>query len=580
MRKIIGNNIFFISILFIVIPFFLISFYSVPSADDYETAHKSLKQGYITFQINHWNEWNGRYVSTAIQSAPLFMNFHIYGMIAFILLSLFVHAVYLLLRKIFASSSKMSAFLGALSFLAIYILLIPITSNFYWLSGSATYFLPIILFLYLLSILYKIIYKKKQAIFSIVGGSFLIFLIIGTSETSMFLLDIFLLMLFMIYIFYYRKIHWHLVIFGSIAFISTMLVVLAPGNAIRKSRFSGGGDLFTAIKKSISSTIDFSYTWLFNDSILWLVIIIIFLLAVLSFNKHNKKECVFNTHPLLAFLFIFLFTCSGFFVPYFSFGTYGPDRTLALIQFVFLFSLLYFIAVLANYFVDNIYSNFSKVNIKVITFFTSILLGIVLFITFATNQNLRLAYNEISSSKIAKFYTENKEIRDILINNSEKIIVLPSPSHIPKTNSFRGKENFKWMAKYHMKKYNNSMEDISMDDYRIIFRNLGHISDNAEGVFVFFDKQSKSLIYRVKDSNKDDVDNYDLRIFPKKDILYGKEREQGYVDKSFSWKEGKTVLNGYEYYVVHLPKHWELDKIMTSQVDSENEVLWSSEIKL
>lgn len=588
MKKVIQDNIYvisgFVAILLIVVPFFLISFYSVPSADDYETARESLKRGYITYQIDHWTDWNGRYTSTAIQSAPLLMNFVIYGIIPFILFGLFIHATYLLLRNtcLLDKLQKMQVLLAALFLLAIYCLSIPITSNFYWLSGSATYFLPTILFLYLLSVLYKVIYKGIKSFALTLIGSFLIFFIVGTSETAMLLLDIFLLVLFLIYILYRRKINWSLVAFETISFISSLIVVLAPGNAVRKSNFSGGGDISTAVIKSVGATIDFSHTWLFTDSILWLFTVVLFGLAVILFGKYNKEKCgILSIHPLLALVFVPLFTFVGFFVPYFSFGSYGPERTLALIQFVFVFSLLYVILVLAHYFVHKVYSNFSENVFSMVGFFTGVLFFTGVFIVFSTNQNLRLVYNEIFSGKVSNFYDENKEIRDILISSSDKKVALPRPSSVPQSNSFRGDENFRLMAKYHMKKYDDSMQNIAMKDYKIIQRNLSSMSNDIKEQTVFFDEQSKSLIYRIKKDHKNNVDVYKLSVFPKNDkILYGEEQKQGYSNQSFSWNKTKSAIDEYLYFVKSLPKNWEIDKIVTGQTNSENEELWSIEIKL
>ena len=55
----------------VVFPFLFLALFSVPSADDYDMIASSIQNGYVQSQINQWFDWNGRYVSTALQSAPV-----------------------------------------------------------------------------------------------------------------------------------------------------------------------------------------------------------------------------------------------------------------------------------------------------------------------------------------------------------------------------------------------------------------------------------------------------------------------------------------------------------------------------
>lgn len=205
----------------VVFPFLFLALFSVPSADDYDMIASSIQNGYVQSQINQWFDWNGRYVSTALQSAPVFANFVVYSLFSLGLILGFIYSNFLLFGKFF-SSIKFKKFLAlffGVFFFAIYAVNIPETSNFYWLSGSATYFLPIILFNFLLLNLCIVLKENGKTFLNYIAGSLLVALIVGTSEVSMVALDVFLALVFLMSIFYGKKrIFSPLLFYGVIAF--------------------------------------------------------------------------------------------------------------------------------------------------------------------------------------------------------------------------------------------------------------------------------------------------------------------------------------------------------------------------
>lgn len=562
----------------VVFPFLFLALFSVPSADDYDMIASSIQNGYVQSQINQWFDWNGRYVSTALQSAPVFANFVVYSLFSLGLILGFIYSNFLLFGKFF-NSIKFKKFLAlffGVFFFAIYAVNIPETSNFYWLSGSATYFLPIILFNFLLLNLYIVLKENRKTFLNYIAGSLLVALIVGTSEVSMVALDVFLALVFLMSIFYGKKrIFNPLLFYGVIAFFASLLVVLAPGNLNRASRFTEKGSFADSLPTAVFSFIEYVHKWFFSDSYLWLFFIVIFMASLIYFRKYSND--LFNVPPIIAVIFSVCIPIISFFVPNYTFNSNGPERTLALIQFIMLFSSLYFVISVARYFSQFIEKNsFYNSHDFTLLFF---LLLLIFLLTNLFSSNVKNAYNDIFSGAFFHFYKENVEFMEsvCLSKNQDAKVYLSQPTVIPETNAFRGKENYYFMLKYCGTDFQSSSSNIKFRDLKIIERNLSKMNKRDDMYLVEYDKKTHSIIYRIR---KDEAAVTQIQI----DFFSVSPKKQEIVSsgsKVFEWVRTGYTLGDYDYYVFHLDGVGEgVRKIITGQKDGRGNYIWQKKIKI
>ena len=77
-----------------LLPFFLASFYTHPSADDFGYAVRGLKLGWLEAQKHYYQNWSGRYTATSLLSgSPVyFRNLVLYKLMPVIWMSLLTAA--------------------------------------------------------------------------------------------------------------------------------------------------------------------------------------------------------------------------------------------------------------------------------------------------------------------------------------------------------------------------------------------------------------------------------------------------------------------------------------------------------
>ncbi len=552
-------------------PFFFLFFRSAPSADDYEMALKSKKEGYFKEQVIQWHQWNGRYTATAFQSAPVLMNIAAYQLVGVIMLFTFLHAGYLFIRTTFKIKNRAVPLLFSLTFLFFYILVSLETTNFYWLSAQATYVLPIILFLYFLSLLHL----RKCALICYSVGALMVFLLVGTSEVAMLFFDFFLLFLFLIYFFQKKQFSWKIFFYGLIAFFSSLLLVLAPGNRIRAGKFSGGKDVTDALVQAFFSTKEFVYKWIFVDSYFWLFLVSVFLFTLVYSQKN--KNITYKIHPVISFFLVNILIFIAFFVPNYSFGSNGPERAQAFIQFIAFFSYALFMVSCAAYFSRSTFSKDYADTKNSMIFVGKFLYMAFLILTILKSDNLTTAYEDVFSKKATIFYNENREfIKEIEKGKNDKP-ELSSFSAVPKTNAFRGNENFVWICRYYEKDCLHDSRYLKISDKKIIEEHMEEFKDMPQDNFVVYSEKDRALIYSSRSDKQEDVS---LKLFADKALLRGEDKKKGYFTRDFVWrKKGKQISENY-YHVEHLPAGYVFKKAETGLKEGDGNKNWEQVIVL
>lgn len=422
--KLFKSDNFIISIgILSILPFIIISFFNNPSADDFCFNCKSRDLGFWNAQLSWYNDWIGRYFSSAVLSIkPLVSNsFLIYKIIPVILLTSLFTSIYYLSSLLFVNLKKKDFFILTFFILTLYLIQMPsISQGFYWLAGSITYQLSNILAILLFYFLIKLIEtnERKYLILSIIFA----FFVIGSNEASMLLISFLIGVIFIFKSIQQKKINFSILILLIFVIIFSAIVIKSPGNAIRASNYINKNQIFYAIYKSILAVK--SYLGI------WLPFIIVF--TFIFFDYFNKKieiktSKIFKVNPIIVFLIVFSIPFIGFFTGYWSIGRTPPFRTINVIYFYFLIGLIYLAFVL--------FFKLKQSNDNFITFskWVKYSLFIIIFIQLGQENNIRTAYSDLFSGKASNYDLELRNRYKIIQNSSNDILHVPELTSTPTT---------------------------------------------------------------------------------------------------------------------------------------------------
>ncbi len=232
----------FVLLVVLVAPFFVLTFFAHPSADDYCYAQVFRDGSYWGNIRGEYLGWKGRYsaiffsvsyheFSTRLHGGTGMLKTYPYALI--VLLASLFGALYVFVRSLLEGvASRTQTLYCTLGLGALYLSTIPKASaTLYWLDGASQYQIGGILLLLSLAALMKL-YRLGQTRVAITTG-FLIFIAIGASELVMLMLVAVVAVMAIDRIFIHKRnrLLWTAVCVVTLA--STALLVLAPGNFVR-----------------------------------------------------------------------------------------------------------------------------------------------------------------------------------------------------------------------------------------------------------------------------------------------------------------------------------------------------------
>ena len=448
----------FITGLFIytILPFLALMLYNHPSSDDFTYANLVFQKGFFGSQSFWYINWSGRYIGTVVLSLnPLvFHSIILYKLMPFLLVSGLMYAFYFLIDNVFSGMSKKNKCLICFLFIIAYFYQMPrIVSGLYWFAGAGTYQLGNIFSLLMFGNLIK--YLKHKKVKNLYFAAVFLFLLIGSNETAMFLMDILLFIILVLYHFSFKskRIHFNrkhqniFFILIGLAVVFSLIVILAPGNSVRATHFPHKYQL-TSFKKAYDLFLDY---W-----IKWTAFTFVMILFFISFidRKLLIKVKPFITHPVISFVILTGITYSGFFPAFWSMGEPPPLRTVNVIYFFYLLLWMYFAL-----------SIFTYINNDTSLFLPYTLIIILLIVTgtyYLKQNNVKTAYKDWLSGR-AKSYNAQLNKRYQMIQkfkaNHKKTdtLTVPKLKNIPKTIFFKDftSDNVKnWRNASYAKYYN------------------------------------------------------------------------------------------------------------------------------
>jgi hypothetical protein len=324
-----------------LIPYFLLSYYCNPSADDFSFAIKA-REGDLLQQLkSEYSSWNGRYFSNVlVLLSPLsFSSLSVYKILPVILILLTICSNYFLLLQLAGKIfSKLKIFAAAVILSLLFIYQVPdLAEGIYWYTGAVTYHAGNILTLLYAGLIIK--WFRTNAPFR--KKIYFILLIIpaciipGMNEVIMLFLIGFQLLI--VIISFKNHLQWKPMLLLFVLIIAaSSFVIFSPGNAGRSMQFDGDHRLLYSVAFSLLQFIRFFCEWI---SSLPLFIASFFYILIHEELKNKsilfKNSFYLSPYTTLALMPIVIFICV--FPPYWSTGLLGQHRTVNVAYFLFVF---------------------------------------------------------------------------------------------------------------------------------------------------------------------------------------------------------------------------------------------------
>ncbi len=314
--------------------------YIHPYLDDFAYAGAGRISGLLERWLHEYQHWNGRWASNIlVLRGPLVQGLEhgllLYRMVPVLLLLLTMMCAWMLVRGLLGQwLGTWRTWIAAAVFLALYLHLMPHAGEgFYWYTGAISYQLPSALLLFHLYGLVQLWRNGPNAV-TIALLVLLMAWVAGSTEVHMVLLIIVqALALF----FRWRtqgrvgSVWWALLAW---ALILGLVMLLAPGNAVRGALFPARHDIVQTSIYSLLQTGRFTLSWLLSPALLllsWL-----FLGYWSGRRKVAPVASDLGLSPLQALVLPFLLVFITMVPPYWSSGMLGQHRTVNVALFVFL----------------------------------------------------------------------------------------------------------------------------------------------------------------------------------------------------------------------------------------------------
>lgn len=430
MKKIIENifslptdKLIVYTLLVVLCPFVLISFFNNPATDDFYLVNLSFKYGLIDVHFWHYNHWSGRYFANGILFfSPLYIgNFFLYKIIPLVLLVLFTFSVKYFISTLFSFLSKIQ--IWSISSLLIILFLIQapeVCSAFYWLPAAMTYQVAISLTLLLIAFYVKFTQTKK-VIYALLTIVFIVFSM-GCNEITTILNSLLIGLYFIYQLWKTKKINVTLLFLVAIAAVFACIELFAPGNAERNEfiEVEGKFNLANSLFKSVVHSVLVLLKW----SPLLLLFLLLKIKTVYTIINKIEQNLI---HPKWIFIIVFGLLFISLFPSFYIQNNIIADRSLNVIYSYFLFFSLYGLLATLHFlkvkyhFEIELHSSTKKA------------LLCMIFIFIISDSPVTQAYEDLLNGKAYMYNNQMKERFKMIENSKEKELKVPALTKKPET---------------------------------------------------------------------------------------------------------------------------------------------------
>jgi len=426
--RIVGNWINMLLMVTVLAPLFALSYYNHPSpADDYCYIDTVFKFGWFEAMNYYYSGWTGRYFGIFLNhSNPLlFHSVTGFKILPVLLLLGVVFALYSLFRHLTPTLSRMAhlGFAGVVFFL--YMLKIASMSEaFYWMAAFVTYTIPnIFTLLWIVLVLrwYRQDTQTAKILLSTLAG-FLVFAIIGSSETNLLIIVLLIGAWWVYRILFHRKVDGFMVAMLVVCAASCYLYFSSPGNQARIGGNPLGGNIPFSVMSSFKKLAVLSFDWIFRTPLIFFSLAWLVVLSRLSAGARN-----YFSIPVWYAVLLFIGVLSAQLFPsYYGVGIEPTPRVINCVYFFFLIGWFYVIGVVFHYFRK---SNTNQFHFSVMRY--GILYAVLIVsisLSFYRSTNVRLIYSDLIHGKAAAFDKEMYARYEMLKTSKESTVYLP-PIH-------------------------------------------------------------------------------------------------------------------------------------------------------
>ncbi len=494
-----------ILLLISIVPLVYISFYSRPSADDFNysvTLYRYLSGGNynifglikkaIEVDINFYNNWQGLYSSAfilALQPGIFGEKYYCIGAILLLIISFL--CIFYLIKTIFKilKLDKYYLFLSIFVFVFLFQQLPDIKEGLYWFNGAWNY-MPFF-FLSLLNVGLCLRYlfveeKKKYLVFSCV----LSFVISGGNHVTSFM-NILLLMVVSICAPYKKKKLTCLSL--VVAIMGFILMYCAPGTAVRQARFSNPSILNT-IKQTFIRSFTFTSQYTSRNGVFYILAIVLF--SIFIYQREYFKDYYFKHSPFIYLFIAWVILCGMLAVPYYAMGSFGEGRVVDVI-WLFETTSLTLITIYTTWYL--LYRYFEVRDIRNDMFVNFLFVGLVLISAYWVTCNYMEAIKELTNGEALAFSCAYDERVDKIKNNYDDVLYINS---LPESNLLKHSDlssDGGWINGSFMDYYNISeaflvkttwIKKDQLDSYLNDLKNVGLMVLSKDSIYVY-DKDNK-----------------------------------------------------------------------------------------
>lgn len=342
-------------ILFLMLfPTLFVSRYARPVVDDFDYGvytHEIIQNGGDVFELlkaaiytckEVYMTFQGTYSSCFLMSLqPGIFGEELYGITTWILIGLIFCGFFVFFRSlkkhILKDKEYKSLYWALLSTVVIVMGLPSPAQGLYWYVGAMHYIPWMMLWICNVSLLINIYYEQKASRrwFYAVLSCICSILISGGNQLTAFGNILMLLIVSGIFL-YRRKEYIPAGISLIVAIAGFVIMVIAPGNAVRQSVFQRPGVLKTIIMGALY-VLKWTMEWVNGVSIL---AILLFLPLIFRLAK-TLKNTILCRNPIIVFLLSAMVFCGMACVPFFAMGGFGEGRTINVLWIYFMIIVLF-----------------------------------------------------------------------------------------------------------------------------------------------------------------------------------------------------------------------------------------------
>ena len=394
-----------------------------PSADDFSYFVKQTDYGFWAFQEWHYFNWGGRYIPNMILGSFDFngAGLYWYRLIVMAVIIGLYFSLYGFTKRIL--QPKDAFFTSNLIFLAYCFSLYSLSQEFYWMPGSITYTLSLILCL----VCWTILEKSKNPVYFFINV-LIIVVLNGTNEISTLFYNGSLLLYLCFQFIQTKKINIPVFMLFVVSVGCMLASILAPGNSVRTLSENNPNthDLVFSLSRAVFRTGFFLAERLFIFLILGLILFHQLQKRYLKINLTNVPKGILK---VLCIIFPFAVLCFGIFPSYYATGRIPPERTVNTIAFFFMIAIIFSIQ-----FYKDTFTTSKKLQWQPIFNYVPLLLVVLLAVY---PNDLRSNIYDLFSGRSMEFEKEMRARDEYLKSTPDAVVTVKKISALPNTLLFK-----------------------------------------------------------------------------------------------------------------------------------------------